>query len=168
MESKPSSNSPGVPPVTPLPCSGRLAGIDFGTVRIGIAISDPSQTWASPLETYQVRGPELDATFFRSLVEREALVGWVVGLPLHTSGQPSKKSNQAVKFGQWIAEATALPVNWIDERFTTAAAREMLSAATMSGKKKKASLDKIAAQVILSTYLESDRTKVQTDHSLED
>ena len=153
---------------TPLPSSGRLAGIDFGTVRVGIAISDPSQTWASPLETYQVKSPDADAEFFKSLALRESLVGWVIGLPLHTSGQPSKKSNQAVKFGQWIAAATSLPVNWIDERFTTAAAREMLNASSMSGKKKKASLDKIAAQVILSTYLESDRTKVESDHSLED
>ena len=154
--------------VAPLPSSGRIAGIDFGTVRMGVAISDPSQTWSSPLETYQVRNPEADAQFFQSLAERESLVGWVVGLPLHTSGQPSKKSNQAVKFGQWIAKATELPVNWIDERFTTAAAREMLNASSMSGKKKKASLDKIAAQVILSTYLESDRTKTESDHSLED
>ena len=73
-----------------------------------------------------------------------------------------------MKFGQWIAKTTSLPVNWVDERFTTAAAREMLNASSMSGKKKKASLDKIAAQVILSTYLESDRTKVEQDHSLED
>ncbi len=156
------------PHTTPLPSAGRLAGIDFGTVRIGIAISDPSQTWASPLETYQVRGPDLDAEFFQGLAQREELVGWVVGLPLHTSGQASKKSNQAVKFGQWVAKTTSLPVNWIDERFTTAAAREMLSASSMSGKKKKASLDKIAAQVILSTYLESDRSHFPSDHSLED
>ncbi len=161
-------NPPTPQSTAPLPSSGRLAGIDFGTVRIGIAISDPSQTWASPLETYQVRGQDLDAQFFQTLAGREELVGWVIGLPLHTSGQPSKKSNQAVKFGQWIAKATALPVNWIDERFTTAAAREMLSASSMSGKKKKAHLDKIAAQVILSTYLESDRANFQDDHSLED
>lgn len=154
--------------VTALPSLGRLAGIDFGTVRIGIAISDPSQTWASPLQTYQVRAPNLDAKFFRTLAKGEGLVGWVIGLPLHTSGQPSKKSNQTVKFGQWIAKTTSLPVNWIDERFTTAAAREMLNASSMSGKKKKASLDKIAAQVILSTYLESDRTNTPNDHSLED
>ena len=161
-------NPPTPQSTTPLPSSGRLAGIDFGTVRIGIAISDPSQTWASPLETYQVRSPDLDAEFFQALAEREMLVGWVIGLPLHTSGQPSKKSNQAVAFGQWIANATSLPVNWIDERFTTAAAREMLNSSSMSGKKKKSHLDKIAAQVILSTYLESDRTKAQQDHSLED
>lgn len=152
----------------PLPNQGRLAGIDFGTVRIGIAISDVSQKWASPLETYQVRGVDRDAQFFVGLADRESLAGWVVGLPLHTSGQPSKKSNQAVKFGQWISAATSLPVNWIDERFTTAAAREMLGASSMSGKKKKANLDKIAAQVILATYLESDRSGSEKNYSLED
>ena len=129
----PSEGQPGPDSAPPLPLSGRLAGIDFGTVRIGIAICDPGQKWASPLETYQVRSPELDAAFFKDLAKRESLVGWVIGLPLHTSGQPSKKSNQAVKFGRWISKATELPVNWIDERFTTAAAREMLSASSMSG-----------------------------------
>lgn len=157
-----------VPLPSPLPSSGRIAGIDFGTVRIGIAISDPSQTWASPLETYQVRNAELDGAYFCELATREALVGWVIGLPLHTSGQPSKKSNQAVKFGQWITQTTNLPVDWMDERFTTAAAREMLSASSMSGKKKKANLDKIAAHVILASFLESDRAAVDKDHSLED
>lgn len=152
----------------PLTTHGRLAGIDFGTVRIGIAISDPSQQWSSPLETYQVRNADLDAAFFAGLADRESLVGWVIGLPLHTSGQPSKKSNQAVRFGQWISATTALPVNWIDERFTTAAAREMLGASSMSGKKKKANLDKIAAQVILATYLDSDRSGGKKDYSLED
>jgi len=169
MPSNPQSeNVPGPDSAPALPLSGRLAGIDFGTVRIGVAICDPGQKWASPLETYKVRSRELDAEYFRKLATAESLAGWVIGLPLHTSGQPSKKSNQAVKFGKWIGAATLLPVNWIDERFTTAAAREMLNASSMSGSKKKASLDKIAAQVILSAYLESDRSKVEHDHSLED
>ena len=67
---KPDLPKPDLPhpdSVTPLPSSGRLAGIDFGTVRIGIAISDPSQTWSSPLETYQVKNREADGQFFRRL-----------------------------------------------------------------------------------------------------
>ena len=159
-----------------LPTTGRLAGIDFGTARIGVAICDPSQKWASPLETRQCTAwtadvplAAADADYFRQLAASEQLVGWVVGLPLHASGDPSEKSKQAVSFGNGLSQATDLPVNWVDERFTTAAAREILNASNLSGKKRKAALDKIAAQVILQTHLESDRGRhhSQRDHSLE-
>ena len=156
-----------------LPNSGRLAGIDFGTARIGVAICDPSQQWASPLETRQCTAwtadvplAAADADYFRQLAATERLVGWVVGLPLHASGDPSDKSRQAVSFGDALSEATDLPVNWMDERFTTAAAREILNASNLSGKKRKAALDKIAAQVILKTYLESDRSRHHSEHDL--
>jgi putative Holliday junction resolvase len=85
-----------------------------------------------------------DAAYFRDLADREQIVGWVVGLPLHTSGDPSEKSEQAVSFGNALFLTTGLPVNWIDERFTTAAAREILNAGNLSPKKRKAALDKIS------------------------
>lgn len=159
-----------------LPKTGRLAGIDFGTARIGVAVCDPSQKWSSPLETRQCTAwtPEVplaaaDANYFRQLAVSEQLVGWVVGLPLHTSGDPSEKSEQAVSFGNALSQATELPVNWMDERFTTAAAREILNAGNLSAKKRKSALDKIAAQVILQTFLDSDRSRhhSERDHTLE-
>lgn len=140
-----------------LPSSGRLAGIDFGTVRVGVAISDFSQQWSSPLETWQRKNETQDAEHVRTLVATEQIVGWVVGLPLHTSGQASEKSEEAVAFGNWLSEVTELPVNWIDERFSTAMAREILSQSQVSGAKKKAALDRIAAQVILKTWLDTPR-----------
>ena len=143
-----------------LPLQGRLAGIDFGTVRIGIAITDPGQQIASPLEVYQRRNEQLDQTYFRQLAVNERLVGWVVGLPIHLSGQPSEKSQEAVSFGTWLANLTGLPVNWIDERFTTSMAREIMNQSTLSGKKRKAQLDKLAAQILLTAYLERDRNPV--------
>lgn len=140
--------------------SGRLGGIDYGTVRIGVAISDPGQSIASPLEVYQVRSPDLNAKYFRRLAETEKLVGWVVGLPVHMSGDHSDKSREAMAFGNWLSQETELPVVWVDERFSTARAREILNQSNLSGKKRKAQLDKIAAQVLLTTYLESDRDRV--------
>lgn len=154
-ESDPNENRLDRVPADPLPPDGRLAGIDFGTVRVGVAISDPSQTIASPLETYQRRTTDLDASYFQNLVAREQIVGFVVGLPVHMSGDASQKSKEAVAFGKWLAESTGLPVDWIDERYTTAMAREMLSQSNLSGKKRKAQLDKLAAQILLATYLES-------------
>jgi len=139
-----------------IPTAGRIGGIDYGTVRIGMAISDPGQSIASPLEVYQVRSPKLDAQHFQKIAKQERLVGWVVGLPLHMSGDESEKSREARAFGCALAESTDLPVAWIDERFSTAMAREMLNQSNLSGKKRKAQLDKLAAQILLTTFLESD------------
>jgi len=137
------------------PPTGRLAGIDFGTVRIGVAISDPGRKIASPYELYNRRTPEKDAVYFRELVNQEQIVGFVVGLPVHMSGDESEKSKQAREFGLWLSQQTDLPVDWVDERYTTAMAREVLSHSRLSPKKKKAQLDKLAAQILLSAYLES-------------
>jgi putative Holliday junction resolvase len=141
----------------PLPKTGRLAGIDYGTVRIGVAICDPGQQFASPLEVYTRRNERLDRQYFTELAQQERLAGWVVGLPVHLSGQESEESVEAIEFGQWLQQETKLPVNWIDERYTTSMAREILNRSTMSGKKRKAQLDKLAAQILLAAYLERDR-----------
>jgi putative Holliday junction resolvase len=142
-------------PQQKLPAKGRLAGIDFGTVRIGVAISDPGQTIASPLDNYVRRGQSHDAEYFNRLARDEQLVGFVVGLPVHLSGDESEKSVEAKSFGNWLNRITGLPVDWIDERFTTAMAREVLSQSHLSGKKRKAQLDKLAAQILLTAYLDS-------------
>jgi len=141
----------------PLPAAGRLAGIDYGTVRIGVAISDPSQSIASPLEVYTRRNEKLDAKYFGELVTAERIVGFVVGLPVHMSGDASEKSREAVVFGKWLQDTTGIPVTWFDERYTTALAREVLNLSNLSGKKRKAQLDKLAAQILLSAYLEKPR-----------
>ncbi len=150
-------------PETKLPTEGRLAGIDFGTVRIGIAISDPGQRIASPFENYSRRTESLDAAFFQRLARDEQLVGFVVGLPIHLSGDESEKSMEAREFGGWLSRITQLPVGWIDERFTTSMAREILSQSNLSGKKRKAQLDKMAAQILLTAYLESNSPERSTD-----
>lgn len=141
---------------------GRLAGIDFGTVRIGIALSDARQTLASPYETYRRRSPKLDAEYFRRLVAEEHLVGFVVGLPVHLDGQESQKSIEARAFGKWLAEVTSASVTFFDERFTTTEASEYLGGAKLTRKQRKARLDKVAAQIMLAAYLES-RSRGQTE-----
>jgi len=156
------------------PTAGRLLGIDFGTVRIGLAISDQGQRLASPLCVHQ-RGPDQQtAGYFRQVIADQQIVGLVVGLPIHNSGAASQKSRQAIRFARWLEVETAKPVVLFDERFTTALARQLLQQANLSGKKRKARLDKIAAQVLLAAYLESphqavplDRADTATD-SLED
>lgn len=141
-----------------LPTTGRLVGIDFGTVRIGIAICDKEQQIASPLEVYHRRSEKLDEKYFTTLISEEQVCGFVVGLPVHMSGDESEKSLQARAFGQWINKITDKPVCFYDERLSTALAHEMMADLNTSRSKKKSKVDKIAAQVILSSYLESSRT----------
>ncbi|MCC9600853.1 Holliday junction resolvase RuvX [Stieleria sp. JC731] len=137
------------------PSSGRLAAIDYGTVRIGVAVCDPNRTLASPVEVYQVRSPELDAKYFRQLVKDERLVGFVVGLPIHCDGAESQKSQESRKFARWLNEETGLPIRLFDERFSTAAAKERLRSAANSRKKNKKRLDAVAALVLLESFLEA-------------
>jgi putative holliday junction resolvase len=138
-------------------CPGRVAGIDYGAVRIGVAVSNPERSIASPLENYTRRGPEQDAQRFRRLVEEERIALLVVGLPLHLDGGESPKSLEARQFGRWLGDATGVPVEFFDERFTSVEAEQSLLAADLSRKSRKKRRDMLAAQIILTAYLESHR-----------
>lgn len=140
---------------------GRVAGIDYGTVRIGIAISDPRRSIASPYENYTRAGTEQDARRFRRLVAEERVALFVVGLPVHLDGRESQKSVEAREFGRWLAEATGVPVVYFDERFTSSQADEILSQAQLTKKRRKKRRDMLSAQIILSAYLESRATDQQ-------
>ena len=141
-----------------LPRTGRLAGIDYGTVRIGIAITDPAQSLASPLEILTRRDQAQDERYFRTLAASEKIAGFVVGLPVHTSGEESQKSHEARQFAKWLGEITSLPVSLFDERYTTAHAEELLQDAGLTSKRRKARRDMLAAQILLVAYLESGRS----------
>jgi putative Holliday junction resolvase len=140
-----------------LPLTGRLAAIDYGTVRLGVAITDPDQRLASPLENYTRRGAAADAAWLTDLVRSERIAGFVVGLPVHISGDESAKSREARQFGQWVGERTGLPVAFFDERYTSAQAEALLEGAELTKKRRKERLDKLAAQILLTAYLESSR-----------
>jgi putative Holliday junction resolvase len=152
----------------PLPQQGRLVGIDYGTVRIGVAVTDPRRTLASPYENYNRRGLEADARYFRALAEQEQIVGFVVGLPVHVSGDESQKSHESRQFGQWLAETTSLPVQYYDERYTSSQAEQLLGGAQLTKKQRKKRRDMLAAQIILSSYLESNTRQPHDPGSLDD
>jgi len=155
----PTDDSAADSPSPNLPDPGRLAGIDFGTVRIGIAISDPSRRWASPLEIRTRSGQEADAKYFLRLVREHDLTGFVVGLPIHLDGRESEKSSQARAFAEWLGKLTSLPVVLFDERYTSVEAENYLLAADMTRKRRKKRIDKVAAQILLAAYLDSIRAK---------
>ena len=147
---------------------GRVAGIDFGTVRIGIAVSDPERQIASPYENYTRRGKKQDAKRFQQLIEEEAIRLFVVGLPVHLDGRESEKSQEARRFGQWLTEVTGVPVQFFDERFTSHQAEEALLAAQMTKKRRKQRLDMLAAQIMLAAFLESGRGASEMSDALDD
>lgn len=133
----------------------RIAGIDYGTVRIGIAVAESSIGIAHPLTTYARSGADADMRYFRKLVEDEAIERFVVGLPVHLDGRESELSAEARAYGLWLEEVTGMQVQFFDERFTTAEAEEVLEAAELTSKQRKARRDQLAAQFMLAAYLEA-------------
>lgn len=151
-----------------LPKVGRIAAIDYGTVRLGVAVTDPDQRLASPLENYTRRGEAQDARWLAELAAQERLVGIVVGLPVHTNGLESQKSLEARRFGAWLQQVTSLPVCYFDERYTTAHAEDLLRTAEFTKKRRKERLDKLAAQILLTAYLESSSRGLSEPQALDD
>jgi len=158
-----SSESTGLPGDSrrdekPLPSRGRLLGLDYGTRRLGIAVSDDDQRVACPLENYSRSNRDADARQLSNLAREYGIVGLVVGLPLHMGGEEGIKAREARNFGAWAAAATGLPVGYWDERLSSYLADEMMREAQLSPKKRKARLDKVAAQIMLQSYLDSRRS----------
>lgn len=135
--------------------SGRIAAIDYGAVRIGIAISDRERRIASPYENYARGGEQADARRFTRLVAEEDVKQFVVGLPVHLSGSESQKSRETRRFGEWLAKTTGVSVEYFDERFTSAHAEELLLGVDMSRKQRKQRRDMLAAQILLAAFLEA-------------
>jgi putative Holliday junction resolvase len=133
----------------------RVAGVDYGRRRIGVAICDAARIIASPLCVRETTGDhEADGAFFRKLVGDEDLVGFVVGLPLHADGGESEMSAEVERFAAWLNRTTGLPVAFQDERFSSHEAAGKLAGVglTRAGKKKRS--DAVAAQVVLVSWME--------------
>lgn len=133
----------------------RLLAVDFGKVRIGLAVSDPDRMLASPLITYTRRDSDTDARFFKELVKREDIGEILVGLPVHLSGREGELAIAARKFASWLHKVTGLACILYDERFTTVEAESSLLGAGLTNKKRKARRDRVAAQILLQTYLDA-------------
>jgi putative Holliday junction resolvase len=134
---------------------GRILALDFGTKRVGAALSDPSWSIASPLETYARQAPAVDARHYQRLIQDEGITRIVVGLPVHTSGRPGVLAALARSWGEWLREVTALPVVFVDERYTSVEAEEALRGAGLKAKGRKDRRDMIAATILLQGYLDS-------------
>ncbi|MEZ5943759.1 MAG: Holliday junction resolvase RuvX [Planctomycetaceae bacterium] len=143
-----------IAPDPEFPDKGRLIGIDYGTKRVGIAVSTGDRTISSPVEVYQRRNALLDAKYFRELKQEYRPVGLVVGLPIHIGGEEGATARHAREYGAWLSETMKVPVTFWDERYTSVVADEYMLAVDMSRKKRKARVDMLAAHVMLQSYLD--------------
>lgn len=154
----PSGNVPspsGMPGTSDIAKYGVVMGIDYGTKRIGVAVSDREQKFSSPLHNHSRQGVQGDERFFRRIVAEYRPVGLVIGLPLHMNGNESQKSREAAKFAIWLSQITQLPYTFQDERLTSYQAEKLLLAAEMTNKQRKDRMDKLAAQILLQMWLDA-------------
>ena len=131
--------------------------LDVGDVRIGVAVSDLLGIAANPRETYvRKKGDiEADMAYFCEYAKREDADMFVLGLPKNMDGTEGDRSRITREFGDMLAERSGLPVYYQDERLTTVSAERMLINADVRREKRKQVIDKVAAAIILQSYLDS-------------
>jgi putative Holliday junction resolvase len=132
----------------------RLLSIDYGSKRCGIAVTDPMQLIASPLDT--VASHEL-MNFLVEYFKQEEVQTVVLGKPLQMNGEPSESFLLADRFRQAFRKRyPGIPIVWEDERYTSAIASRALIEGGMkkSERKNKAAVDKVSAALILQSYMD--------------
>lgn len=143
----------------------RVLGIDYGDRHIGLALSDPLLITAQPLGSYELTGRDaVDRKYFQDLVAQHDVGEIVLGNPLRMDGSAGTRTEKTRVFAAWLEKAVGRPVALLDERLTTRQALKTLDDEKLRGRKKKDWEDRIAAVIILSTYLEGKRG---TDHGPE-
>ncbi len=140
--------------------SGRSLGLDVGDKRIGIALSDPSGLLASGHSTLHRTHLDADVSELISLVESESVSTIVVGWPLETNGRVGRQARRVETLTDALSAATEVPIIFWDERFTTVQAERILIQGGVRRQGRKAVIDKVAATIILQSWLDSPRTPV--------
>jgi putative Holliday junction resolvase len=134
--------------------SVRLLGLDVGDKRIGIALSDESATLASGLDTLQRVGPRKDLKAIAALVREHSVSDVVVGLPRRLDGSLGEQAQKVLQFMDELREVVKVPVVSWDERFTSSMATQALIEGNVSRRDRKSVVDKVAATLILQSYLD--------------
>jgi putative pre-16S rRNA nuclease len=148
---------PAPPPPQPQR-RGRVLGVDVGTVRVGVALSDPTGTLASPLETVQRAKDGSDLDRLAALVVEHEVSEIVVGEPRHLSGASGASAQDADAYARELAgRVPDVPVNMIDERLSTVTATSHLREGGRSSREQRSVIDQAAAVVILQQFLDSRR-----------
>jgi putative holliday junction resolvase len=147
-----------VPPPAPTRRSGgRVLGVDVGTVRVGVAMSDPTGTLASPLETVNRAKDGSDLDRLAALVVEHEVTEVVVGEPRHLSGASGASAQDADAYARALVGRIGadVPVHMIDERLSTVSAASSLRASGVDSRRQRPVIDQAAAVVILQSYLDA-------------
>ncbi len=136
--------------------SGRIIGLDPGERRIGVALADPTATIASP-ERYIDRRTDDPSETIAGLCRELGVTQIVVGLPVALDGREGPAAIAARAFGDMVAEATGIAVDYHDERFTSVTADNALISGGVRRRKRKEKRDQVAAAVMLQSYLDARR-----------
>lgn len=143
----------------------RIMGLDFGTVTVGVAVSDPLGLTAQGIETIRYVEHKKNVLFDRlgELIEQYAVQSIVVGLPKDLIGTETERAAASKSFAKSLRRKFRLPVDLWDERLTTMAAERILIAADVSRSKRKKVIDMEAAVLILQSYLDKKRMEKKRD-----
>jgi putative Holliday junction resolvase len=142
----------------------RALGLDLGTKRIGVAVSDRSGTVASPLTVvHRSRSRRHDHAAIASLVTEEEAELVVVGLPLSLSGDVGPAARAALAEADELATVVGVPVETHDERLTTVSAERSLMEARMRAEARRRVVDKVAAAVMLQSWLDARRARAERE-----
>lgn len=132
----------------------RVLAIDFGLRRIGLAVSDPLGITAQGLPTLQRTASRKDIEHIRGVVEEHCVKRIVVGNPIGHAGTTTSMSRRAEEFAKKLHDSLSCPVELWDERLTTAEANRMLRSAGLSIGKRRQAVDRVAAVLLLQSYLD--------------
>jgi putative holliday junction resolvase len=134
--------------------TGRVLGLDVGSRRIGIAVSDPLGITAQGLETLQRRNKRQDLAALERLIREYSVREIVVGLPLRMSGEEGTQSEKMQGFAEDLRKRFRLPVHLWDERLTSAEANRLLRETELSIEKRAKAVDRMAAVLILQGWMQ--------------
>lgn len=132
----------------------RIMALDVGSKRVGVALSDPLKITAQGLETFQRTTLEADIRGLWQLIDQHEVSQLVVGLPKNMDGTIGFKAEEVQQFIADLTAQRSIEVIWVDERLTTVSAERTLLEADVSRAKRKKVIDKMAAVLILQSYLD--------------
>lgn len=139
-----------------------VLGIDPGTRRVGVAVSDTRDAVALPLQVVQRKDDDSYIDELVGIVKARQVDRIVVGLPRRLDGTDGPEAQAAVRLAGVLRERLGLPVHLVDERFTTRIAQEAMSAGKVSARKQRPVVDKVAATLLLQGFLDSEKPKVES------